>query len=350
MLSTIRLLIAEDSPTTAVAMRTALGADPQIEFVATADTAQKALDMVEGYEPDVVMVDVGMPGMDGIDLCRAIRSVRGNVRILMVTADNSEATVFRAFSAGADGYFVKCASLDNLASAVRSVAQGAAWLDPKISSMVLKKCAGAGMNGGNGSTAPPVSSHLPGHLLHTDDRDTRFFTAVGAQSPIWILLLLGSSLESKKDDLRAEATYHGALALAEKMLGPNDLDVAAIATRLGDFYYDREKFARAEPLYQKALQVKQQSLGETHSEVATSLENLASLHEKQNDHEQAERYYLLSLSIRENLNSPKLTAETCSKLAWICRALGKSDIAERMDKQAAELRLTPTSPGTKAFS
>ena len=103
----IRVLIADDHRLFAEALEAILGADRRIEVVGTAGDGKEAVELFERLDPDVVLLDISMPVMDGIEAARAIRGARGSACILMLTGSNSRADVDRARQAGAAGYVTK---------------------------------------------------------------------------------------------------------------------------------------------------------------------------------------------------------------------------------------------------
>jgi DNA-binding NarL/FixJ family response regulator len=105
--SRIRVLIADDHRLFAEALEAILGADRRIEVVGTAGDGREAVALYKELEPDVVLMDISMPVMDGIEAARAIREDRESARILMLTGSNSRTDVDRARQAGAAGYVTK---------------------------------------------------------------------------------------------------------------------------------------------------------------------------------------------------------------------------------------------------
>ncbi|MGH9551156.1 MAG: response regulator, partial [Terriglobales bacterium] len=88
--------------------------------------------------PSVVLVDIGLPDIDGIEVTKQIKSADAQVRVLMLTASDDERDIFDALDAGADGYVLKDSYSKNLEIAIRSVRLGAVWLDPAIARSVLR--------------------------------------------------------------------------------------------------------------------------------------------------------------------------------------------------------------------
>lgn len=109
----------------------------EFALVGEAFDGAMALEKVQECDPDVVLIDIRMPILNGIEATRQIKSLYPQKRVLIFTSNNSTADVFAALSAGADGYITKDSSVDDLSLAINSVAAGACWLDPQIAKMVL---------------------------------------------------------------------------------------------------------------------------------------------------------------------------------------------------------------------
>ena len=118
----IRVLIADDHRLFAEALQAILAGDARIEVVGTARDGREAVDLEAELEPDVVLMDINMPGMDGIDAARTIRERRDSACILMLTGSNSRADVDRSRAAGAAGYVTKDRIAAELIDAIVEVA------------------------------------------------------------------------------------------------------------------------------------------------------------------------------------------------------------------------------------
>jgi DNA-binding NarL/FixJ family response regulator len=132
----LRVLLADDHPLFLRGLRDLLEVD-DIEVVAQAATGSEAVELVTKHDPDVVVLDIQMPGIDGVEATRAILDRRPKTGILMLTMDEAEGTVFKAIRAGARGYLVKDSNPEGVASAVRAVARGQVMFDEKIARSIL---------------------------------------------------------------------------------------------------------------------------------------------------------------------------------------------------------------------
>ena len=120
---TLRILVVDDVADLVEPFVDVLNAEEGLEVVATASNGSEAVDRAREFEPDVVLMDVRMPGMDGIKATRAIRRHGLGPRILMMTAYDDESLVREAMDAGADGYLVKGTLVSDVIVAIRATAR-----------------------------------------------------------------------------------------------------------------------------------------------------------------------------------------------------------------------------------
>ncbi|BAS56526.1 MULTISPECIES: response regulator [Leptolyngbya] len=138
----IRVILIEDHDLTRVGIRAALQQREGFEVIGDARDAKSGLKLVKTAQPDVAIVDIGLPDFTGIELTQQFKQAQAsgecpNTRILIMTMQDSEDTVLAAFAAGADSYCMKDASIDKLAQAIQTTAGGNAWIDPAIARVVL---------------------------------------------------------------------------------------------------------------------------------------------------------------------------------------------------------------------
>ncbi|WP_256934635.1 MULTISPECIES: response regulator transcription factor [Microbacterium] len=134
----IRVVIVDDDPLVRSALSHFVSRDPEITVVAQAEDGVEAIATVEREQPDVVMMDVQMPEMDGIEATGVIAERWPHVRVLAVTTLDGSDTVLPMLSAGASGYLLKDSSADDIVTGVREVHSGASSLSPRIASMLIK--------------------------------------------------------------------------------------------------------------------------------------------------------------------------------------------------------------------
>jgi DNA-binding NarL/FixJ family response regulator len=132
----IRVVIADDHPVFRFGMRALLGAMPDTEVVGEVTNGEEAVALVARVQPDVVLMDITMPGMGGIEATRRIRETHPEVRVLIVTMLEDD-SVFAAMRAGARGYIVKGAEPAEILRAIRAIAEGEAIFSPGIAERVI---------------------------------------------------------------------------------------------------------------------------------------------------------------------------------------------------------------------
>lgn len=128
----LRVLIADDHTLFRYGMQGLLSTQPDIEVVGEATTGEEAVALAAELRPDVVLMDIKMPGVNGIEATRRILADHPSIRILMVTMFEDDASVFTAMRAGARGYVLKDAAKDDVLGAIRAVGRGGAVFSPGI--------------------------------------------------------------------------------------------------------------------------------------------------------------------------------------------------------------------------
>ena len=135
----IRVILADDHALVRQGIRQFLEGDEDIEVVAEAADGGRALQLVEELRPDVVLLDIQMPGMSGVEATRQIKARFPEVRILILTAYDDDPYVFALLQAGADGYLLKTVEVDDLLRGVRAVYRGESVLSPEVTQKVLQQ-------------------------------------------------------------------------------------------------------------------------------------------------------------------------------------------------------------------
>ncbi|MBA2457144.1 MAG: response regulator transcription factor [Nocardioidaceae bacterium] len=133
----IRLLIVDDQELFRRGLAMVLAGEPDLLLTGEASDGETAVEMVIRSAPDVVLLDVRMPKMSGIDTCVAIKTAAPSTRIIMLTASDDEADLYDAVKGGASGYMLKDASIDEVAHAVRLVADGQSLISPAMATKLL---------------------------------------------------------------------------------------------------------------------------------------------------------------------------------------------------------------------
>ena len=135
----VKVLIVDDHPVVRMGLKSVLETEDDMEILAEAESAEAALREARAGNPDVVLMDVRMPGMDGIQGCRLIRDQVPGARVVMLTSFSDEEAVMASILAGAVGYLLKNTARVDLLKAIRTVAAGESLLDPAVTSRVLAR-------------------------------------------------------------------------------------------------------------------------------------------------------------------------------------------------------------------
>jgi len=134
----IRLLIADDHTIFRAGVRLLLEAEPDIEVVGEALNGVEAAQMAESLHPDLILMDIGMPGMNGLEATRQIKSRFPHIHILVLTMHRTDEYFFEMLKAGASGYMLKAAETNELIGAIRAVARGEVFLYPTMARHLLQ--------------------------------------------------------------------------------------------------------------------------------------------------------------------------------------------------------------------
>ena len=135
----IRVLIVDDHPVVRQGLQSLLSNYPDIQVVGEADTGLRALEVTARLQPDVVLLDIRMPGASGIDITRQLRQQNRQARIIILTAYEENEYLMEALQAGAHGYLLKSASHGTLAEAIRNAHAGQRVLSPSLVDGVLRQ-------------------------------------------------------------------------------------------------------------------------------------------------------------------------------------------------------------------
>lgn len=139
MSKTVRVLVVDDHEVVRLGLVTLLEDLPWIRVVAQADSAEEALLAVSRYSPDVIVMDIRLPGDSGIDACQQITSRWPDIKVVMLTSYGDDALIFRAIQAGASGYILKQVGTHALIDAIDALRRGEALLDPVVTQRVLTR-------------------------------------------------------------------------------------------------------------------------------------------------------------------------------------------------------------------
>ena len=135
----VTILLVEDHLLTRVGLKTVIERKSDFKVVGESEDGEQAVKMVDELNPDIILMDVGMPVMDGIEASKRIKEKHPNIAIIMLTSHDNERDIFASLSAGAGGYCLKDVEPERLYSAIRSVSAGDIWLDSTIAGKVLRQ-------------------------------------------------------------------------------------------------------------------------------------------------------------------------------------------------------------------
>jgi len=135
----IKLLMVEDHKLLRVGLKAIFDEYPNLDVIGEAEDGETAVKLAKELKPDVVLMDIGLPIMDGIEATRRIKEFDPNIKVIVLTSHNDENEVMQAMSAGANAYAMKDIKTEYLIMVIQSVKDGAVWLDPAIAKIVMEK-------------------------------------------------------------------------------------------------------------------------------------------------------------------------------------------------------------------
>lgn len=135
----IRIVIADDHEVVRIGLRSLLARIPEFEVVGEASSGNRAVELAESLVPDVIVMDIRMPDLNGVDACRRIKEHHPEVKVIMLTSYPDDEAVFGAVMAGASGYVLKEVNSMDLVEAIRTVARGESLLDPSVTGKLLER-------------------------------------------------------------------------------------------------------------------------------------------------------------------------------------------------------------------
>lgn len=212
-MAVISVLLADDHAVLRQGIAQVIESQGDMRVVAQAANGEEAISLARIHQPDVLLLDINMPGIDGVEVTRRITAELPEVNVLILTMYRRNDYVMKAIKAGASGYLLKEVEMAEMLSAIRSVAQGDAVLDPSVAKRVLADIRGEGQ---------PVKSKVESQLAERD---------------VDILRLLAQGLGNQDiaDQLHlSEKTVRNRLSQVFKQFGLNNRTEAALfAVRIG---------------------------------------------------------------------------------------------------------------------
>jgi DNA-binding NarL/FixJ family response regulator len=175
---TIQVILADDQPLVRAGLRRLLDQTTDIDVAGEAGTGAEAVRLARDTSADVVIMDIRMPGMDGIEATRLITAAGTHARVLVLTTFDDDDYVYGALRAGASGFLVKDMALEDILTAIRVVAAGEAMIAPGVTRRLIGQFAGQQRSGQQGS-GPQGSERKPRELTGITDREREVLRLVG---------------------------------------------------------------------------------------------------------------------------------------------------------------------------
>jgi two-component system, NarL family, response regulator NreC len=206
-MSKIRLLLVDDHEVIRAGLRMLFSAEEDMEIVGEASNAEEAITAVQKLKPDVVLMDVVMPGLSGIEATRRIREVCPETNVLALTMHEDEQYFFEMLHAGASGYVPKRAAPDDLLSAIRVVSRGQVFLYPSVAKMLVKDFVQRG-----GGESPPAHEQLTPR-----EREVLTYIAEGYTNREIAdeLSISPKTVDRHRENIMAKLDLHGRVALVK---------------------------------------------------------------------------------------------------------------------------------------
>ncbi|MGR3277331.1 response regulator [Acaryochloris marina NIES-2412] len=134
----MNILIVDDDPMMRLGLTAALSQQTDFTLVGEATDGRQGIEQASALKPDIVLMDVGMPGIDGIKATQTLKAQFPDMRVVMLTSHTDETEIIAALSSGADAYCIKGTDVEALANTIRVAASGAVYLDPQIAQKVMQ--------------------------------------------------------------------------------------------------------------------------------------------------------------------------------------------------------------------
>ena len=134
----IRVLLADDHKLIRAGLRLVVDQQPDLSVVGEADDGRQAVELAKSLKPDVVVMDIGMPNLNGIEAARQIREIRPDAAVVMLSMHSDEGYVLRALGAGARAYLLKDSATTDLVQAIHAVVEGKSFFSPAVSKVLLQ--------------------------------------------------------------------------------------------------------------------------------------------------------------------------------------------------------------------
>jgi len=135
--TSVRIVIVEDYKLTRVGLRSSLNEFEGIQVIGEAEDGEKGLALIKELKPDVVLMDLGLPGINGIEATQQVKAFDDKIKVVILTSHDRDEEVLASLGSGANAYCLKDIEPNTLVNVLKNVSQGAAWLDPAIAKVAL---------------------------------------------------------------------------------------------------------------------------------------------------------------------------------------------------------------------
>ena len=203
-MDSLKVLLVEDHKMVRLGLSLVFENCKDIDLIGEAQDGKQGVKLALELKPDVVLMDIGLPEMDGIQATSIIKKSNPDIKVLIFTSRESEDDVFDSLSAGADGYIMKGANETQTINAIKAVAEGTAWLDPSIARLVL-----ANVRKNNSGSNPPLpceNKSISKNIYGLTDRELE------------VLALIVEGLNNKEISEKLVITLHTAKAHVHNIL------------------------------------------------------------------------------------------------------------------------------------
>ena len=187
----LRILLVEDDELFRLGLQVRLQQESGLQIAAEAEDGETAIELANQQPFDVVLMDVGLPGIGGIEACRQIKQQQPNLPVLVLTSHSQPSLINRLIEVGAQGYCLKGIAAEKLVLALRSVAAGASWWDQAATQQI--RTAFDNQPASESSPAKPIAPSLPGSVSSRSDDSTHLAPLTQREQQILSLLAMGKS-------------------------------------------------------------------------------------------------------------------------------------------------------------
>jgi DNA-binding NarL/FixJ family response regulator len=228
-----RIMVAEDHELARYGLCLALEEKCGMQIVAEAEQGQQALDLIAEKNPEVVLMDIGMPVMDGISATKELKQKYPQVKVVMLTSHKDQEEIFAAIAAGADAYCLKDVKIERLCTVIEMVMEGAVYMDPAIAKIIMSALPGSASENSEKNLAPSKPTESVEGQPHPRKRYNTDLT----ERELEVLGLIVDGKSNKEIAVALEVTVHTAKAhvcnIIQKLAVDDRTQVAVKALKEG---------------------------------------------------------------------------------------------------------------------